>query len=176
MKPSRLRNLHIRDVITQDRDWIVEVIIDAWSSTRVVSRGVIHEVEGLPGIIATRGDEKIGLLTYNITDTNIEIVTLNSLIMREGVGTALIHRVEEIARSKGCARIWVVTTNDNTGALHFYQNLSFQIAAIYKNAIDVYRKLKPEIPLVGTNGIPILDEIELEKIITWNLVPKNTYL
>jgi GNAT superfamily N-acetyltransferase len=165
MKPMRQRNLHIRDTISQDRDWIVETVVDAWSSTRVVSRGVIHDVEGIPGIIAKRGDEKIGLLTYNIIDTNIEIVTLNSLTKREGVGTALINRVEEIARSKGCTRIWVVTTNDNTGALNFYQNLGFQITAIYKNAIDVYRKLKPEIPLVGNNGIPILDEIELEKII-----------
>jgi hypothetical protein len=28
------------------------------------------------------------------------------------------------------------------------------------------RQIKPEIPLVGNDGIPILDEIELEKVLS----------
>jgi len=150
-------------MISQDKEWIKKVLDDAWSSTRIVSRGVIHQADDLQGIIAERGEEKIGLLTYNIVDTDFEVVTLNSLKKREGVGTALIRRAEEIARSKGCTRIWVVTTNDNSDALEFYKNLSFQIAVIHRNSIEASRKLKPEIPLVGTNGTPITDEIELEK-------------
>lgn len=155
--------MHIRDVLSQDRKWIVEVLVDAWSSTRVVSRGVIHQANDLPGIIATRNKENIGLLIYNIVDSDFEIVTLNSMRKREGIGTALIHRAEEIGRIKGCSRMWVVTTNDNSDALKFYQELGFQIRAIHKDAIVHSRLLKPEIPLVGKNDIPITDEIELEK-------------
>lgn len=32
-------------------------------------------------------------------------------------------------------------------------------------AVKKARQLKPEIPLIGLNGIPIRDEIELEKIL-----------
>ena len=35
---------------------------------------------------------------------------------------------------------------------------------VHRNAIADSRRLKPEIPLTGENGIPIRDEIELEII------------
>lgn len=38
----------------------------------------------------------------------------------------------------------------------------FTLAAIYPDAIEQSRKLKPQIPLLGIYGIPIRDEIELE--------------
>ena len=33
---------------------------------------------------------------------------------------------------------------------------------LYHNALDQARKLKPEIPLIGMDGIPLRHEIELE--------------
>jgi hypothetical protein len=36
---------------------------------------------------------------------------------------------------------------------------------IHQGAIKESRRLKPEIPLIAQNGIPILDEIELEIIL-----------
>jgi len=38
----------------------------------------------------------------------------------------------------------------------------FRIKAIYPNAIDAARKIKPQIPELGEHGIPIRDEIEME--------------
>ena len=32
----------------------------------------------------------------------------------------------------------------------------------YHNAIDISRQIKPEIPLLGENGIPLKHEIEFE--------------
>jgi hypothetical protein len=37
------------------------------------------------------------------------------------------------------------------------------VKAIHAGAVDAARKIKPQIPLVGENGIPIHDEIEMEK-------------
>jgi hypothetical protein len=37
------------------------------------------------------------------------------------------------------------------------------LAPLITNAVDKARKIKPEIPLVGNDGIPIRDEIELRK-------------
>ncbi len=163
---KRLNALQIRDETSDDKEWKVKVLKDSWASTLVVSRGVVHNADDLPGIIAIKGEQKIGLLTYNIVDQNLEIVTLNSLREREGVGRALIRRIEEIAQSKDCKKIWVVTTNDNTNAILFYKALNFRIIAIHKNAIKKSRELKPEIPLIGNDGVPITDEIVLEKIIS----------
>lgn len=58
----------------------------------------------------------------------------------------------------------LITTNDNTAALGFYQRVGFGVAAIHRDAVTAVRRLKPEIPLLGENGVPITDEIELEMI------------
>ena len=69
------------------------------------------------------------------------------------------------AREAGCTRLWLITTNDNLDALQFYQRRSFRIAAVHSNAAEQTRRLKPTIPLVGDHGIPIRDEIELERLL-----------
>ncbi len=95
----------------------------------------------------------------------LEIITLNVLKQREGIGRALVIAAVETAESLKCSRVWVITTNDNTQAVKFYQALGFTLVAVHKGALNESRKLKPEIPLVGLDGIPMTDEIELEKII-----------
>jgi ribosomal protein S18 acetylase RimI-like enzyme len=84
---------------------------------------------------------------------------------RMGGGTSLIKAVRTVAISNKCRRIWLITTNDNLPALHFYQRRGFTMAALHHNAIDLSRNLKLEIPLTGIDGIPIRDEIEIEFIL-----------
>jgi catechol 2,3-dioxygenase-like lactoylglutathione lyase family enzyme len=57
----------------------------------------------------------------------------------------------------------LITTNDNLPALGFYQRRGLAIAAVYPNALEASRRLKPSISLVGLGGIPLRDEIELER-------------
>ena len=64
-----------------------------------------------------------------------------------------------------CKRIVLVTTNDNINAIRFYQKRGFDMVCLYHNAMDVSRKLKPEIPLIGENGIPLRHELEFEMIL-----------
>ena len=66
------------------------------------------------------------------------------------------------ARERGCRRLFLITTNDNLRALAFYQKRGFELAALRRGALNESRKLKPSIPLIGENGIPLRDEIELE--------------
>jgi len=56
----------------------------------------------------------------------------------------------------------VITSNDNLSALGFYQRRGFRLVAVYQNAIDAAREIKPNIPQIGMENIPIHDEIELE--------------
>jgi len=136
-----------------------------WGSNKVVSRGVVYYPQDLPGFVAMYDGEKVGLVTYNITGTNCEIVTINSIRLFSGVGTALIEAVRDIALKSGCKRLWLITTNDNMNALRFYQKRGFVLVAIHRDALDISRKLKPEISLIGNDGIPLRDEIELEMLL-----------
>ena len=79
-----------------------------------------------------------------------------------GVGTALLDAVRDAAVQAGCRRIWLITTNDNLRALGFYQKRGYRLVAVHRDALQRSRELKPSIPLVSPDGIPLRDEIELE--------------
>ena len=130
----------------------------------MVSRGVLHDIAVQDGFIAIRegSGKRIGLVTYAIQGGDCEMTLLQSLAERVGVGAALTLAVRDAAIAAGCKRLWLITTNDNTHALRFYQRRGFTIAAIHINALERARKLKPGIPLTGADGIPLRDEIELE--------------
>ena len=70
---------------------------------------------------------------------------------------------ELAARDAGCARLWLITTNDNEDALAFYRARGFTVTAIHRGAVDAARVLKPSIPLTDPRGVPIRDEIELAR-------------
>jgi GNAT superfamily N-acetyltransferase len=114
-----------------------------------------------PRVRRPGGRRADGRRHYSIDGGACEIVTIDSLIER-GIGTALVEAVTDAARAAGCGRLWLVTTNDNLPALRFYQKRRFALVAVHREAVAEARKLKPEIPLVGLDGIPIRDELELE--------------
>ncbi len=158
------------DIIIQplnitNQEWVSEFMLELWGSNKVVSRGVIYYPQDLPGFVAMYDGKKVGLVTYNIVDESCEIVTINSTHPSSGVGTALIEAVRDIAIKSGCKRLWLITTNDNMNALRFYQKRGFVLVAVHRNALDISRKLKPEIPLIGNDDIPLRDEIELEMML-----------
>jgi ribosomal protein S18 acetylase RimI-like enzyme len=139
-----------------------QLLVEHWRSVKIVSRGKIHYADRLPGFIALRSGERVGFATYRIESDECEIVTLNSIVEGIGVGSALIKAVRSKALSSNCHRVWLITTNDNLPALRFYQRRGFTLAALYSNALERSRQLKPEISLVGLDGIPLRDELELE--------------
>jgi GNAT superfamily N-acetyltransferase len=160
-----MSNITIRSINSSDREWVSQFILEHWGSNKVVSRGVVYYPRDLPGFVAMYDSEKVGLVTYNITGTSCEIVTINSIRPSSGVGTALIEAVRDIALKSGCKRLWLITTNDNLNALRFYQKRGFALVVVHRNALEVSRRLKPEIPLIGDDGIPLRDEIELEMML-----------
>jgi N-acetylglutamate synthase-like GNAT family acetyltransferase len=155
----------IRPVDSSDREWISETIAERWGSEVVVVHQTVYTPSVLPGFIAVHKGKRVGLITYHIQKGECEIVSLDSLIPSIGIGTNLIDSVLKAARDSNCQRVWLITTNDNLSALRFYQRRGFHMVAIYTKAVDEARKIKPEIPFLGENGITIQDEIELELII-----------
>jgi DNA-3-methyladenine glycosylase I len=152
----------LRPLTPADRSWVTQHITESWGSETVVVHETVYHPENLPGFAAESDGKIVGLLTYHIDGNAYEIVTLNAWHEGLGIGTALIEAAKQAARQAGCHRLWLVTTNDNTHALRFYQKRGFVIAAIHVNALEKARRLKPEIPLTGEDGIPIRDEFELD--------------
>ncbi len=128
----------------------------------MVSRGRLINAATLPGFIAAWKDTPVGLVTYAISGKECEIVTLNSLRNGKGIGASLVNEVKRVAVQAKCTRIRVSTTNDNTHALRFYQQQGFSLVAVHRNALERARRLKKELPLLGHDGIPLRDELELE--------------
>ena len=154
--------LDVRARETSDAQWARELLAQYGASTRVVSRGRIYDAMELPGFVALLDGRTVGLVTYRIEGGDCELVTLNSIMEGRGAGTALIEAVRAAAKEQSCTRLWLITTNDNTHALRFYQRRGFRIAALHAGAVYRSRDLKPEIPELGLDGIPIRDEIEME--------------
>lgn len=128
----------------------------------VVSRGHVHRLDRLPGYIALVNGLIAGLITYHIQDDECEIVSLDSKLENRGIGSALIKKVLEVAKSLQCKRVWLITSNDNIRAIRFYQKRGFDLAGIHLNAITEARKIKPSIPVIGYDDIPVKHEIEFE--------------
>jgi ribosomal protein S18 acetylase RimI-like enzyme len=137
---------------------------ERWGDKTVVAHGVIYDPATLPGfVVMSDAGKRVGLVTYVIENCACEIVTIDALTERSGHGREMVDAVATVARDAGCTRLWLVTTNDNRHALAFYRSLGFGVTAVRPGAIDEARKLKPSIPWVSEDGVPITDEIELAR-------------
>jgi GNAT superfamily N-acetyltransferase len=136
-------------------------------SVRAARLGELVHPLNHPALVAENaGGQLLGMLTYVPGQDwrQCEILTLHADEQWRGAGTALVEAVGQLARRQGCTRLWVITTNDNVDALRFYQRRGFCLVMVHRGAIDRSRaSLKPEIPSAGAYGIPLRDEIELER-------------
>lgn len=155
-------NYIVRPLTDSDHQWVRHILEKNWGSSKIVTRGKIYDGSNLPGLIAVEDNKPVGLATYKIENNECEIISMNSEFQGKGIGTALLNAVKSAAIAAGCKRLWLITTNDNLQALRFYQKRGFRIVAVYPNALEESRKLKPEIPLLGKEDIPLRDEIEME--------------
>lgn len=162
---NSVKPIYIRPIDHGDKAWVASLINEIWGSVQMVVRGSIYHVNELPGFIAILEDEPVGLVTYFLENGDCEIISLDSTIEGIGMGSTLIETIKKFAREEECKRLRLITTNDNIKALKFWQKRGFRLKAVYPNAVDKSRKLKPEIPLLGNDDIPIRDEIELEMIL-----------
>ena len=157
--------MDIRRLTVEDLPSLREYWKKHWGGEFVVAHGVVYHPDTLDGFIAIDSDEWVGELTYAVLGTECEIVSLDSLREGQGIGTKLIDAAVEAARKRNCTRVFLITTNDNLHALGFYQRRGFELAKIHRHALEETRRLKPSVPLIGMNNIPLRDELELEMLL-----------
>jgi GNAT superfamily N-acetyltransferase len=156
----------VRALGDADQPWKVSTLERTWGSTTVARLGESIDAALLPGFVATEGEERIGLLTYSQRQDELEVVTLQSLRPGHGVARTLMDAAREHAARRAVRRIWLITTNDNVRALTFYQRWGMDLIRLVRDGADVSRLVKPSIPAIGDNGIPLRHELEFELLIS----------
>lgn len=154
-------NINIRPATNNDQEWINKFISDSWGSTIIVSTQKF-DTSKLPTIIVEDGSSPKGVSVYHVDRSRLEIVAIKTAISGKGYGKALIDECKKIAKEKGLKSVFLITTSDNLNAMGFYQKQGLRMTKIYRDEMEKVRKIKPEIPLVGENGIPLKDEVEFE--------------
>jgi ribosomal protein S18 acetylase RimI-like enzyme len=152
----------IRAFIDADRPWAERLLGGGFAGRLQVRLGSVIDPLACPGLVAERDGGPIGIVSFDADGTGVEVVYIEVVAKHQGVGTMLLDAVE--ARTEA-QRLWLVTTNDNLDALRFYQRRGFRITEIRPGAVDEARQtMKPSISEVGSFGIPIRDEIVLERL------------
>lgn len=155
----------IKQIGPEDREDITQLAIRSWGSEKMIVHHECFHLAEQPGFLAREGSQILGFLTYRIDqESDAELLSLDSFQENTGIGTTLLARFVQQAESNGSKRIYLTTTNDNIRALQFYQKRGFSLCAFHRNAVSKARRMKPEIPLVAENGIPIAHELELEYV------------
>lgn len=154
--------MDIKEISSENRQQLNNFIKSQWFSTDMAVKGELVDMTSIDGFAAYEHEGIIGLVTYRIIDSECEIMSLDSLTEKQGIGTALVNKVIEKAAKEKCVKVTLITTNDNINALRFYQKCGFDMVKVYRNSVEASRKLKPSIPMIGDFGIPIKHEIEFE--------------
>ncbi len=149
--------------MSDDRLWLSTLWLHEWGDEIVVSRGRVHRMKDVEALIAFEAGARAGAATYRIEGVGCELISLNAVVPRVGLGTRLLQAVEENAALAACTGVWLIRTNDNLAALRFYQRRGYNLSRFFPGAIHESRRIKPGISIIGNYGIEIRDEIELEK-------------
>lgn len=158
---DRAEPLALRPADPADRDRIAELALYFWGETEVECFGQVYEVRDLPAFVACDGDQVVGLASYAVEKEALNLVMLNVLsgYQGRGAGRALVAAVEGAARARGLGRVIVATSNDDLLALYLYQRCGFHLTGVKAGRLVEHHGGEES----GFAGIPVRDEIQLEK-------------
>jgi ribosomal protein S18 acetylase RimI-like enzyme len=158
--------IRVRPIQDDDRPWVLGRLQDAFGDATVARKGASIDASVLPGFVATEDGRPLGLLTYEAVRGEFEVVAIISVEEGRGIGRALMDAARDYAVSAGYPRFWLVTTNDNTRAIRFYQLWGMDLCAFYRRGARCSRRAKPSLPEQGVDGIPLEHELEFELLLT----------
>jgi ribosomal protein S18 acetylase RimI-like enzyme len=160
----------IRPLRATDLPWATRLLDAELGGRLQARRGELVDVLAGPALVAWRGDQPIGIVSWFADSTGataeVRVLLVAADARGEGVGRLLIDAAVDTLREAGVGRAWLVTTNDNLAAVALYQKCGWRLARLRPGAIDEARRtLKPGIPKLGEHDIPLRDELELELIL-----------
>jgi GNAT superfamily N-acetyltransferase len=156
----------VREATDQDRPGTMSLFERDFGRARVVAFGSLMTLDDAPALVAEmKKGELAGALAYRLRGDALQIVALatDAMWQRSGVGGYLVAEAELLARRLHLARIVLATTNDNLPALYFYQRRGYVVSDVVVGGLLSFNQA-PE-PR-GFAGIPVRDEVRLEKNLT----------
>jgi len=130
----------------------------------VVSTRRTYGPEDVHGLVyRDEWGESQGLITWHIEGDRAEMVTVDAYQQGRHIGGRLLHAAEAELQKRGVRHIMIVTTNDNLRALGFYVRHGYRLTKIDLDGMDRVRRVKPNIPRTGHDGLPLRDMLELDK-------------
>jgi ribosomal protein S18 acetylase RimI-like enzyme len=155
----QLPSVLVRQAEPEDRDACLALFKRDFGRAAIVAFGEVMALEEYPAIVAEMKGELAGALAYRLVPDALHIVALatDPMWQRSGVASHLTAEAELLARRHGRERLVFSTTNDNLPALYFYQRRGWTVTEVVAGAMI------PHATGVGFAGIPVRDEIRIEK-------------
>lgn len=152
----------VRPMEERERVAVDDLFRRDFGRTRLIAFGEQVQLETAECIVAVMESEIAGSLAHRARDSALQVLALatDPMWQRSGVGAYLIAEAELIARRQHLNRVIVATTNDNLPSLYFYQRHGYRITGVIVDAVPQHFQ---QDAVVGFGGIPIRDEIHLEK-------------
>ena len=154
----------VREAADSERGAALDLFQRDFGRTGIVAFGQLMDLDAAPTLVAEMEGEIGGALAYRLVEAGLHIVALatDPMWQRSGVGGYLVAEAELLARRLQIPRVIVSMTNDNLPALYFYQRRGYHVADWIPNGAARYSK---ESGVPGFGGIPIRDEVRLEKML-----------
>jgi ribosomal-protein-alanine N-acetyltransferase len=131
------------DIAAMSRDYIEHGLPWSWTEGRVAH--AIHDPDTNVVVVGERGTiTAFGIMFYANDDAHLLLFAVRRPHQRRGVGSAILHWLEEAARIAGAKRIRVECRRDNTPARNFYSEHGYHERDIAKG---MYRGIKDGIHL-----------------------------
>jgi 2-oxo-4-hydroxy-4-carboxy--5-ureidoimidazoline (OHCU) decarboxylase/GNAT superfamily N-acetyltransferase len=162
---TRAAELEVRDLAPADHDWARDLVARHQGGTHLIARlGELLDPLAMEGLVAEADGRPIGLASVHETeDRGLEVALLVTEPRGIGAGSLLLETARQVAAASDHPRLWLVTTNDNLDAIHFYLRRGMRVAAVHAGAMARDRELKPQIAARNeANGLPIEDLVEFE--------------
>lgn len=146
----------------KDRAAVTSLFRRDFGRTRLLAFGEQLQLDSADSLVAIMEDDIAGALAYRVKDDRFYVLALatDPMWQRSGVGAYLVAEAELMATRQNFRQVVVSTTNDNLPSLYFYQRRGYRITGIVVGAMP---QQFPQDNNVGFAGIPIRDEIHLEK-------------
>ena len=152
----------VRPAEPRDQKRVQDLFISDFGHLTIVAFGEEMHADREEALVADMHGEIGGALAWRRFDQAVHIVALatDPLWQRAGVGGYLVAEAELLARREGLGRVITAPSNDNLPSLYFFQRHGYRVTAVVPDAFARVSKV-PSAP--GFAGIPVLDEIRLEK-------------
>jgi GNAT superfamily N-acetyltransferase len=152
----------VRPAEERDRQRVQDLFLMDFGHLTIVAFGEEMHADREAALVADMRGDIGGALAWRRFDQALHIVALSTdpMWQRSGVGGYLVAEAELLARREGLTLVITATSNDNLPSLYFFQRHGYRITEV---APDAFAKLSKVPNAPGFAGIPVLDEIRLEK-------------